>query len=248
MRINRMVRRTKILYKYKYIFIFIIILLAFLIYMIAKGAINYNRILECKAVPERDFCGIKQISLAVPEEIRAKVLDAKGGKRVVIPGWKAGRTISTGDVKKTLPELFEWYKSLEGPISDIIGARVYVTADNLPTTCAVLIYEEEGDFINWHYDVNYFNGRFFTLIIPCTFNDTCTEYMYHDKDNKIQGLKNTEGVSILFEGDKVFHMASKFCKKGDKKRIGISVQFSTDPTINWYNRAIMRIKDIAYIG
>lgn len=242
-----MVRSKKIVSKYKYIIIFIIIVLLVIFYMILKGGINYNRIVECKNIPTKDFCGIQQISLAVPEEIKAKVLVIKDGKRVIIPGWKAGRTIPTSYIKDNVPELFEWYKSLEDPISEIIGERVYVTGHDLPTTCAVLVYEEDGDFINWHYDVNYFNGRFFTLIIPCTFNDTCTEYKYYDKEGHIKGIKNTEGTSILFEGDKVFHMATKFCKRDNKKRVVISVQFSTDPTIAWYNRIIMRFKDIAYI-
>lgn len=143
--------------------------------------------------------------------------------------------------------MINWYLSLESKISDIIGERVYVTSKELPTTCAVLVYEDDGDFINWHYDVNYFNGKFFTLLIPCTITNTCTEYTYYDKDNIKRGIKEQKGKSILFEGDKVFHMATKFCNKGEK-RVMISVQFSTDPQIAWYNKILMRIKDSAYIG
>ena len=215
-----------------------------------KGALNYHRIAECKNVSEKEFCGIETIDLAVPDILNKKiqnVVDTGEGKRVVISGWKAGRTIDTSTVKKVLPTLFDWYIGLEKEIGDIIGEKVYITADTLPTTCAVLIYENDGDFINWHYDVNYFNGRFFTLLIPCTFVNSCTEYTYFDKNRNKQGLKEERGKAILFEGDKVFHMATKFCNKG-AKRIMISVQFSTNPTISWYNRLMMRIKDTAYIG
>ena len=240
----------KIQWRIAYFFMFVII--AATLYMVFKGAVNYNRIAVCKDVAESEFCGIKEIKLQLPDALKRKIfeeVDKGSGKRVVIPGWKAGRTISTGQIQKDIPELFDWYKGLEGKIGSEIGENVFVTENALPTTCAVLVYEEDGDFINWHYDVNYFNGRFFTLLIPCTFDDDiCTEYTYYDKDGALQGLKTKPEKSILFEGDKVFHMATKFCKKAEKKRVVVSVQFSTDPTISWYNRAIMRVKDTAYIG
>jgi len=237
---------------FAYVVIFVLVLLAILgLYMVNKGAVNYKRIAPCTQAPPDSFCGIEEIDLAVPDELRTRILEianTDAGKRVVIPQWKAGRTIDTQSAMRLCPDLFTWYKGLEGKISKIIGEKVYTTSPDLPTTCAVLVYEQEGDFIHWHYDVNYFNGRFFTLIIPCTFTDTCTEYTYYDKNDQLQSLKNVRGKSILFEGDKVFHMATKFCDRGGQKRTVISVQFSTDPTISWYNRILMRIKDIAYIG
>ena len=232
------------------IYAILLSILATGLYMVSSGALNYGRIEQCKGRPKEEFCGISTIDLSVPDDLNRKIIDVVDtgvGKRVVISGWKAGRTIDTSTVKKDLPYVFEWYKGLEDEISDIIGEKVYITSDTLPTTCAILVYEEDGDFINWHYDVNYFNGRFFTLLIPVTFVNSCTEYTYYDKEGQKQGLKEERGKSILFEGDKVFHMATKFCNNGEK-RVMISVQFSTNPTISWYNRALMRIKDTAYIG
>lgn len=232
-------------------FLFILVICVIIgIYMVFNGALNYQRITKCKDAPVDTFCGLKVIDLSIDKSVNKEIIkqvDLVSGKKVVIPGWKAGRTISTSDVKKDIPILFDWYVNLEDEISDVIGERVYITSDTLPTTCSVLIYEDDGDFINWHYDVNYFNGRFFTLLVPCTITDSCTEYTYYDKDNNKQSIKDKMGKSILFEGDKVFHMATEFCNKGEK-RVMVSMQFSTNPTIEWYNRALMRIKDIAYIG
>jgi hypothetical protein len=218
--------------------------------MVFKGAVNYNLISNCKNISEDKFCGLEIINLSIPEELKHEILNEVSngeGKRVIIPGWKAGRTISTQTIEKKIPNVYNWYKSLEKKISNIVGENVYVTANNLPTTCAILVYEEDGDFINWHYDVNYFNGRFFTLIIPVIITNSCTEYVYYDKNGNKKGIKEEIDKAILFEGDKVFHMASKFCNKG-VKRVMLSVQFSTDPTITWYNNLLMRIKDVAYIG
>jgi len=233
-----------------YIFTTIITIFIFsFIYMVIQGAINYRRNAHCQ-VKNVGFCGLKEIDLAVPDELNKRVrtlVDQGLGKRVNIVGWKAGRTIDTQTVIKHLPELYDWYKSIASQISKEVNETVKPTQDYLPTTCAVLVYEHDNDFINWHYDVNYFNGRFFTLLIPVTYVNTCTKYTYRDANNQIISLPIKQGKSILFEGDKVFHMASKFCAKGEK-RIVISVQFSTDPGISFINRFLMRLKDTAYIG
>lgn len=220
------------------------------LYIVHRGAVNYDKLEACKRVPDTTFCGIREIRLALPQSIKDQILERVGagdGKRVVIQGWKAGRTISTADVKQKLPELWDWYQGLAAQIGTEIGEPVQPTGPDLPTTCAILVYEEDGDFINWHYDVNYFNGRFFTLLIPVTIENSCTLYTYYDKENVERTLPTTETTSILFEGDKTFHMATKFCNRGTK-RVIVSVQFSTDPTISWENRILMRVKDSAYIG
>jgi len=218
--------------------------------MTLRGAVNYNRNTHCKNIPDTQFCGLKKIDLSIPKHLNQEILalvPLPVGKRVTIPGWKAGRTINTMDVMRRLPKVYGWYLHLENTISKIIGEKVYVTSETLPTTCAILIYENDDDFINWHYDVNYFNGRFFTLLIPSTITNTCTTYSYYDSDNNIREIKEEAGKAILFEGDKIFHMATKFCNKG-QKRVMMSVQFSTNPSISWYNRILMRVKDYAYIG
>ena len=237
----------------------VVILLCIGIYIIKRGGIYSSQRLEiCKSKGKSknqkdEFCGIQEINLTIPEKLKQEILakagDPDSGKRVVLPKWKSGRTITTSEVIQSMPEVWEWYKSLTTPISSIIGKKVTVTQNFLPTSCAVLIYENDGDFINWHYDVNYFNGESFTLLVPITFTDLCTKYVYIDAHQEEKSLKNTEGKSILFEGEKVFHAATKFCRdSGNEKRIVLSMQFTSDSTISWYNRALMRLKDIAYIG
>jgi len=252
--IKRRMLKGNIIYLISVLLIFIIFIIFIGLYIIKRGAIySPVRLDLCKNKENKDFCGIKEINLSIPENLKQEILektaDLDSGKRIVLPGWKAGRTITTQEVIHTLPNVWEWYKSLVSKIRSEIGTQVKTTQDFLPTSCAVLIYENNGDFINWHYDVNYFNGQSFTLLVPLTFTDVCTEYIYKDPYGKQRSLPNTEGKSILFEGEKVFHMASPFCKCGAKqKRVVLSMQFSTDPTISWYNRALMRLKDIAYIG
>jgi hypothetical protein len=246
--------RKNSIYNGLYIFLTICIVLIILwvcfTFKLWNGAFNYDYIAECKQQINEKFCGLEIIDLSIPLDLKNLILSqvTKGeGKRVTLPGWKSGRTIPTNTVIKNIPQVYDWYTHLETYISNIIGEKVYITSDQLPTTCAVLIYEENNDFINWHYDVNYFNGRFFTLLIPVTVSNSCTKFTYIDKDGNTIAIKDEMGKAILFEGNKVFHMATPFCNKGEK-RIILSVQFSTNPTISFYNKMLMYIKDSAYIG
>jgi len=235
-----------------WIFIFIGILVfifANVLYVVKRGAIYTNKIEHCTKAPPETFCGIKEISLALPDALKQDIMAAVEsgmGKRVVLDGWKGGKTISTETVMGRLSDVWTWYEDLPRRIGAEIGEPVSITQSYLPTTCAVIVYDQEGDFINWHYDVNYFEGRFFTLLVPVTFDDVCTKYTYYDKEGAIKEIDNKKDKSILFEGDKVFHMATKLCK--GERRVILSMQFATDSKISWYNRALMRIKDSAYIG
>jgi len=159
---------------------------------------------------------------------------------------KKGITISTANILKHCPQLVKYYQTcLRDTISNLVGLEVFPTSLKYPTSCALLIYNEMGDWINWHYDYNYYNGRFFTVLIPITKGVTCTKYEYYDENGIIQSIDLTN-FGICFEGNYVYHRASKLC--AGEHRVILSCQFVTDNTINWVNRLRIKIKDFAYTG
>ena len=115
----------------------------------------------------------------------------------------------------------------------------------MPTSCAILIYEKENDWINWHYDHNYYNGRFFTVLIPITNELTCTKFQFKNKDNEIISMDLTNNA-ICFEGNYLYHRASKLCK--NQKRVILSCQYVTDNSMSFINKMRIKIKDFAYTG
>jgi hypothetical protein len=105
---------------------------------------------------------------------------------------KSGITITTENVSKYAPNLIDFYKNdLIKIVSEQIGLNLYTTDLSFPTSCAILIYDREGDWINWHYDYNYYNGRFFTVLIPITNDQTCTEFQFKDKQNQVKSVNLT---------------------------------------------------------
>ena len=247
------------IYIFFYFFLFIIGLLSFIyIYANNSGSCKVNK----KYICSQDFCLYKEFKIFLPQiiknEINEMLNNTKIQKRVTIKMYpetifhcalpnKSGITISTQNIITYAPHLINYYKNeLCKKISQEINIPLFSTDFVFPTSCAILIYEKEGDWINWHYDYNYYDGRFFTVLIPITNNFTCTEFQIKDKDDNIKSIDLTNNNSICFEGNFLYHRASKLCK--NQKRVILSCQYVTNNNISFINKLRIKLKDFAYTG
>ena len=171
------------------LFIIITIICTILTYGFYSGSC-YRNIQNYKCT--NDFCLIKKFKIELPNNIKTNIIklihNENNKKRVVIKPFinlesifdcaipsKSSSTISTQIINNELPELIKYYQNeLCNIISQKINIQLKPTLLNFPTTCSILMYEQEGDWINWHYDYNYYNGRFFTVLIPISNDITCT--------------------------------------------------------------------------
>ncbi len=241
-------------------------LLGLIIFIILTIAIyGYNSgscKLEKEYICDKNFCLFKEFKVYLENkiglEINSLINNKDIQKRVEITTYpetifncalpnKKGITISTNNIIKYAPQLINYYENeLCKKVSQEINLKLYPTDLKFPTSCALLIYENEGDWINWHYDYNYYNGRFFTVLIPITNNITCTEFQFKDSNNDIKSINLINNNSVCFEGNYLYHRASKMCK--NEKRIILSCQFVTDNNMSLINNIRIKMKDFAYIG
>jgi hypothetical protein len=243
---------------YLYILVFLVIIIFIIFYGYNSGSCKINKEYICN----ENFCLYKEfkiyLQVIVKNEINKMLLNTEIQKRVNIVTYpetifncalpnKKGITISTQHVEKYSPNLINFYQNnLCKIVSKKINLNLFPTDLNMPTSCAILIYENEGDWINWHYDYNYYNGRFFTELIPISNNLTCTEFQFKNHNNKIKSVNLTNNNSICFEGNYLYHRASKLCK--NEKRIILSCQYVTDNNISILNQIRLKLKDFAYTG
>jgi hypothetical protein len=211
---------------------------------------------------EKNFCLLKKIKINIPNDLKKNIFvlinDDSNKKRVVIKPFiniesifncsipsKSGSTITTQIINNKIPQLINYYQNeLCNIISKSINIKLKPTSLIYPTTCCILLYEKEGDWINWHYDYNYYNGRFFTVLILLNKDITCSKYQYKI-DNTINQLDLIEDA-VIFEGNYLYHNASKLCN--NEKRYVLSLQYVTDDKISFLNSIRIKIKDFAYIG
>ena len=160
---------------------------------------------------------------------------------------KKGVAITCQSILDITPQVISFYQNeLCQYISKLINVQLYPTELKIPTCCCIIIYEKEGDWINWHYDYNYYNGRFFTVLIPITNEITCTEFQLLDDNNNIKSVNLTNGNCICFEGNYLYHRASKLCN--NQRRVILSCQYVTDNNMSFLNKMRINIKDFAYTG
>jgi hypothetical protein len=245
--------------KFYYFLLFLIVLIICVcIYGYNSGSCKLNK----KYICNDDFCLYKEFNVylqdVIKNELNHLILNKDIQKRVNVSTFpetifncalpnKKGITISTNNIVKYSPNIINFYQNdLCKLVSEKLKLNLFTTDLNLPTSCALLIYENEGDWINWHYDYNYYDGRFFTLLIPITNNLTCTEFQFKNDNNEIKSINLTNNNSVCFEGNYLYHRASKLCK--NEKRVVLSCQYVTNNKINFLNNFRLKIKDFAYIG
>jgi hypothetical protein len=247
------------IYYFHWILLFIILFITFIcIYGYNSGSCKINK----KYICDNDFCLYKEFNVylkdIIKEEINQMLQNKEIQKRVDIETYpetilncaipnKKGITISTLNIIKNAPKLINFYQNdLCKLVSKKLNLHLFPTDLNLPTTCAILIYDNEGDWINWHYDYNYYDGRFFTLLIPITNNLTCTQFQFKNDNNEIKSINLINNNSICFEGNYLYHRATKLCK--NEKRIILSCQYVTNNNMSFLNKIRLKFKDFAYTG
>jgi len=242
----------------KYFSIVLVIIFSLVVvYAYNSGSCQLDKTYECS----EKFCLYKefpiQLSNNAMNEIQTMLQDKSIQKRVEIKSFaeniancalpnKSGVTIPTNQIEKNSKSIIPFYQNeLCDKISDLLGFKVYPTDLSFPTSCVLLIYEKEGDWINWHYDYNYYDGRFFTVLIPITTDLTCTKFEFKNNKNELVSLDlNNNGV--CFEGNYLYHRASKLC--ANQRRVILSCQFVTDNKMSLINQLRIKLKDFAYIG
>jgi hypothetical protein len=237
--------------------LFFLIIILIIVYAYNSGSCQINK----KYICDNNFCLLKEFAIELNENIKNDIdlmlADKSIQKRVSITTYpenifncalpnRKGITIPTQNIKNLSPDLISFYKNdLCKKVSRITGLKLYPTALDFPTSCAIIIYENEGDWINWHYDYNYYNGRFFTVLVPITQVLTCTKFQFKDRNNNVVD-KDLTNNAICFEGNYVYHRASKLCK--NQKRVMLSCQYVTDNSISFINQVRIKLKDYAFIG
>jgi hypothetical protein len=233
-------------------------LFAFLIFVIIISSVFYYRTtfyinhfkdknIVLDSNDQSMFQYIKKIKLSIPDDYKNMLLEISknNGIRIEIPK-KRQKCISLKYLQTLFPPIVDWYKTLPNQISKVIGTNVKITPLTEPNSLCLVVYEQEGDFIDWHFDTNHYNGRYFTLLLPVSILPTCGNYQYRNSNGITQTVILDKDESLLFEGDKVYHKAKKLC--ANQRRVILSCTFTTSQKIPTIEYIFQTIKNIGIFG
>ena len=99
---------------------------------------------------------------------------------------------------------------------------------NDKNACSLLVYNNKGDYIDWHYDVSDLYGKRYTALLTLINKNEHSgelsenEFIYKI-DNSESKIKLKENSLIIFEGNKILHKSTPI--NVNEKRIILSMVF-----------------------
>lgn len=115
--------------------------------------------------------------------------------------------------------------------------------------CSLLVYEQEGDQIGYHYDWNHFKGTTCTVLLTITNQDASTLLNSSNStciwtDGSEKCWQTQLNSLVIMQGDRVLHRARPL-KKGER-RVVLSMVYSTDPSQTLVHAVRQRVKDWSF--
>ena len=161
-------------------------------------------------------------------------------------GCKASSTI----YNKHDPELFGIIDSLLNTIAKRASESTGVNL--LPAPCCeeeycwfTRVYENENDFLSWHFDTNFSSGIRFTYVHELyVSNKNASHFMTLDRAQNITVFTSKTGNNVLYDGSKTKHAISK--QASDSTRIVLVVPLYQNYKHNTYGKYRREIRKIVY--
>jgi hypothetical protein len=157
-----------------------------------------------------------------------------------------GKKLNATEMRAHCPEAVEWFMGRRSATDDGDGllARCSAALGGESVTFAGLdekyrifarLYEDEFDFLNWHYDNNFTTGTRYTLVVPLLV-DACntSEFRYldarggDDRPPKDTPVKVRVGQGMLYNGSRVYHRITP--QSAGCKRLVVIIPLYTNPT------------------
>eukprot|EP01083_Nonionella_stella_P003354 9558_1 len=144
---------------------------------------------------------------------------------------KAG-SINPDVIQQHAPKMYQFYTSGEVLrwMEEITKHSIY----NQPHhhTIYIYVYDEEDDWIYWHYDTSWYEGNRYTLLLGLinegTYNQNTSHALLQTKNGEETAEINHSLIihpadMVLFNGDKVYHRVTPL--KAGEKRIVLAMEF-----------------------
>jgi hypothetical protein len=188
------------------------------------------------------------------ERLRQEALDNLPRlKRGFVPTHKQGGTLSYELMHHHAPGCLALYHSekMLRWVSDVVGEQVRPAGDHDQSACSILYYTQEGDYINWHYDPNFYYGRQFTILIVLVNKSangglSSSNLVRRLPDGREEVIEADVNTLVLFEGVRWQHRVSP-ASAGDT-RIILSMTLNTTRRISLVRELARRVKDTAFYG
>jgi len=155
-----------------------------------------------------------------------------------------GKKLDYQQIKKLCPELIDYYlnDTFKNYIISIINKNIEFAPESDHYRFFARLYENDDDFLNWHYDNNFTKGKRYTIVIPLLIDECNTsEFQIKDRQNStIITFKIPIGKGVLYNGSNVYHKITQQKKNCKRLVIIIPIYENYSLTFSGYIRTKIR--------
>jgi hypothetical protein len=209
------------------------------------------------AIPSFDerLCSVSQFfSSEFFAALQAEVRGVAETARTYIPTHKKGATIGYDALRKNAPKAVSLYHTAQYQqfIAAIVGVHLKPTPVQDNSSLSVLVYDQSGDHIGWHYDHNFYRGRHFTVLIgiensnPDATGLSEAKLLIRKATGEEIEIRTPPNTFVLFEGAKTFHKVTPIGE--GERRVILSMTYCTDSRNSHLQELARKIKDTAFFG
>lgn len=162
-------------------------------------------------------------------------------------GVAKGKRIGFKQLQRYCPEIVATFsaQSFVDKVSAAVGYKLSLAPPNDEAKMFARLYKDENDYLDWHYDGNYTQGRRVTLVIPLLI-DACNTSEFQYKDTKT-GQVFTKNIQVremvAYEGDKVYHRITN--QSNNCKRLVVIVPLYENSQITMMGNAKQQLRNFS---
>jgi hypothetical protein len=124
-----------------------------------------------------------------------------------------GRKLNYNQLPQCIKEFYE-DEEFTRIASGTLGERVTLAPPSEQYRIFARLYEDDDDFLEWHYDNNFTKGNRYTMVIPVLVDD-CNTAEFKIKDRRTEEEKIIQvplGMGVLYNGTEVYHKITQQTK------------------------------------
>tara|TARA_B100001094_G_C18053119_1_gene731084 strand:+ start:145 stop:849 length:705 start_codon:yes stop_codon:yes gene_type:complete len=111
--------------------------------------------------------------------------------------------------------------------SNIIGEELNFAPETEEYRLFVRLYQDEDDWLNYHYDNNFTNGKRYTVVIPLYYSSKNTsKFVIKNSNYEDEIIDIPIGRAAIYNGSEIYHKITKQTK--NQKRLVLIIPLYTD--------------------
>jgi hypothetical protein len=157
-----------------------------------------------------------------------------------------GKKLNYNQLPDEIKLFYDENNYLREKVSKAVGENVYYADNSEKYRIFSRLYENEDDFLDWHYDNNFTIGNRYTLVIPLIVdNGNTSEFMIKDRKTQEEIIVPVPlGKGVVYNGSVTYHKISQ--QTDGQRRMVVIIPFYTNYKKTFFGKMREFVRNVTY--